>query len=53
MIIDPHAIWTLEPAAMVSLGTNTPLLGRALTGRVVACAVDGELRLDRTRAAVS
>jgi len=53
VVIDPDVVWTLEPAAMVSLGTNTPLLGRALTGRVVACAVDGELRFDLTRAAVS
>jgi len=53
VVIDPRAAWTLEAAAMVSLGTNTPLLGRALTGRVVACAVDGELRFDLTRAAVS
>jgi len=53
VVIDPRAAWTLEAAAMVSLGTNTPLLGRALTGRVVACAVDGELRFDLTRPAVS
>ena len=53
VVIDPHVAWTLEPAAMLSLGTNTPLLGRPLSGRVVACAVDGELRLDLTRAAVS
>ena len=53
VIIDPHAIWTLDPHAMLSLGKNTPLLGRALTGRVVACAVDGELRFDLMRAATS
>ena len=52
-IIDPDLVWTLEPAAMISLGTNTPLLGRLLTGRVVACAVDGELRFDLTWATVS
>lgn len=53
VIIDPRATWTLDPAAMLSLGKNTPLLGRTLTGRVVACAVDGAVKLDLTRAAVS
>ena len=53
VIIDPGVAWTLDPAAMRSLGRNTPLLGRRLIGRVVACVVDGELRLDLTRAAVS
>ena len=52
VVIDPHAVWTVAAASMVSLGKNTPLLGRDLSGRVVACAVDGELRLDLTRAAV-
>ncbi len=52
VVIDPRVTWTLDAASMVSLGKNTPLLGRALVGRVVACAVDGELRLDLTRAAV-
>ena len=51
VVIDPHAVWTVTAASMISLGKNTPLLGRALSGRVVACAVDGELRLDLTRAA--
>ena len=44
--IDPRATWTPTAAGLRSLGKNTPLLGRALTGRVVAAVVDGELRLD-------
>ena len=46
VVIDPHAEWTPTAAGLRSLGKNTPLLGRALLGRVVAAVVDGELRLD-------
>jgi dihydroorotase len=46
VVIDPRAVWTPTAATLRSLGKNTPLLGRSLTGRVVAVAVDGELRLD-------
>jgi dihydroorotase len=50
VVIDRRAEWTVAPAELRSLGKNSPLLGRRLTGRVVACVVDGELRLDLTRA---
>jgi dihydroorotase len=46
VIIDPRAAWTPDASSLRSLGKNTPLLGRALVGRVVAAVVDGELRLD-------
>ena len=46
VVIDPRASWTPDAASLRSLGKNTPLLGRALTGRVVAVAVGGELRFD-------
>ena len=46
VVIDPRAAWTPTPDGLRSLGKNTPLLGRALIGRVVAAVVDGELRLD-------
>ncbi len=52
VVIDPKAVWTVTASSLLSLGKNTPLLGRTLTGRVVACIVDGELRVDLTRAAV-
>jgi len=52
VVIDPAAAWTPTAAGLVSLGKNTPLLGRPLIGRVVATAVDGELRFELTRAAV-
>jgi dihydroorotase len=44
VVIDPTAVWT--PRTLVSLGRNTPLLGRSLTGRVVAAYVDGQLRYE-------
>ena len=53
VVIDPKAAWTCDTAALASLGKNTPLLGRSMIGRVVACAVDGELRFDLTRIAAS
>jgi len=46
VIIDPRAAWTPDASSLRSLGKNTPLLGRALAGRVVAAVVDGELRLE-------
>ena len=51
VVIDPRAAWTPAAASLRSLGTNTPLLGRPLVGRVIACVVDGEPRLDLTPAA--
>jgi dihydroorotase len=42
--IDPEAEWTVSPEALVSLGKNTPLLGRVLPGRVVYAVVGGEVR---------
>jgi dihydroorotase len=44
--IDPVAEWTVTADALVSLGKNTPLLGRTLRGRVVAAAVGGEVRYE-------
>jgi len=46
VVIDPRATWTPTATGLRSLGKNTPLLGRTLTGRVVVAVVDGELRLD-------
>ena len=44
--IDPDAEWTVTPEALVSLGKNTPLLGRPLRGRVVCAVVGGEVRYE-------
>jgi len=46
VVIDPRATWTPDAASLRSLGKNTPLLGRSLTGRVTTVVVDGEVRLD-------
>ena len=50
VVIDPRAAWTVDASSMISLGKNTPLLGRTLIGRVVAVAVNGELRHDLSTA---
>ncbi|MEX2046813.1 MAG: hypothetical protein WEE03_06595, partial [Chloroflexota bacterium] len=44
--IDPDAEWTLTAEALVSMGKNTPLVGRTLRGRVVYAAVGGEVRFE-------
>ncbi len=35
-LFDPAQTWTCEPARMATMGRNSPLRGRELTGRVVA-----------------
>jgi dihydroorotase len=44
--IDPEAEWTVKADALVSLGKNTPLLGRVLPGRVVYAVVGGDVRYE-------
>jgi dihydroorotase len=44
--IDPEAEWTVSADSLVSLGKNTPLLGRPLPGRVVYAVVGGEVRYE-------
>jgi dihydroorotase len=44
--IDLDAEWTVAADALLSLGKNTPLLGRALRGRVVYAVVGGEARYE-------
>ena len=44
VVVDPRAEWT--PRELLSKGRNTPLLGRALRGRVVAAYVGGEARYE-------
>ena len=41
VLIDPAARWTVDPAALSSLSTNTPYSGRELSGRVVATFLRG------------
>ncbi len=42
-IIDPDAVWTVKPERFASMGKNTPLAGRELTGRVVATVFGGRV----------
>lgn len=44
--IDDEAEWTVQAEDLVSLGKNTPLIGRTLRGRVVLAAVGGEVRYE-------
>lgn len=44
--IDDNVEWTVTPTELVSLGKNTPLMGRTLRGRVVRADVDGEVRFE-------
>ena len=44
--IDPEAEWTVTAEALVSMGKNTPLMGRTLLGRVVYAVVGREVRYE-------
>jgi dihydroorotase len=44
--IDPDAEWTVTPESLLSMGKNTPLMGRKLRGRVVYAVVGGEARFE-------
>jgi dihydroorotase len=44
--IDDDMEWTVSSDALVSLGKNTPLIGRTLRGRVVRAALGGEVRYE-------
>ena len=44
--IDEDAVWTVSAEELVSLGKNTPLIGRTLRGRVVRATVGGEVRYE-------
>src|SRR6267378_1489071 len=44
--IDTDTEWTATADSLVSLGKNTPLLGRMLPGRVVYAVVGGEVRYE-------
>lgn len=50
-LVDPAARWTVDPAAMATMGRNSPFAGRQLPGAVVATffggratVLDGKLR---------
>jgi dihydroorotase len=41
-VIDPAAVWVVEPGRLASRSRNTPYAGRKLTGRVRHTVLDGE-----------
>lgn len=41
-IIDPNAVWTIDPEKFLSKGKNTPFKGRVVTGAVRATYVAGK-----------
>jgi dihydroorotase len=43
VVLDAGAGWTVSAATLVSRGTNSPLLGRELPGRVLLTVADGRL----------
>ncbi|MFN9788946.1 MAG: amidohydrolase family protein, partial [Pirellulaceae bacterium] len=45
ILIDPQERWTVDPELLVSRGTNTPLAGQVLQGRVRQCMVDGQPKM--------
>jgi dihydroorotase len=44
--IDEDTTWTVSAGDLLTLGKNTPLLGRELRGRVAAAAVGGKIRYE-------
>lgn len=48
-LIDPDLKWTLTADQLASKSTNTPFLGRELTGRAVGVVVGGEIRMEYAR----
>ena len=49
-VFDPGAEWTVQPAAFVSKGRNTPYAGQTLRGRAICTVVDGAVVFRRERA---
>ncbi len=41
-VIDPSAVWLVEPNRLASRSRNTPFAGRKLTGRVRHTVLSGE-----------
>jgi dihydroorotase len=45
VIIDPEAVWTVDPSRFRSKSINTPFAGWELKGRAVQVLVGGEVKL--------
>ena len=42
-ILDPDAKWTVDPDDFASMGKNTPIAGRELSGRVITTVLGGNV----------
>lgn len=42
-LVDPNAVWTIDPANFRSLSRNTPFAKRQVTGKVVSTLISGEV----------
>lgn len=42
-LVDPNAVWTIDPAHFCSLSRNTPFAKRQVTGKVVSTLVSGKV----------
>jgi dihydroorotase len=49
-LVDLSEKWTVDAGTMISRSSNSPYLGKSLTGRVAATIVGGEIIHDRTGA---
>ncbi|QIN83061.1 amidohydrolase family protein [Rubrobacter tropicus] len=49
-LVDLSEKWTVDAGTMISRSSNSPYLGKTLTGRVVGTIVGGEMVYDRTGA---
>ncbi len=47
-VFDPRSTWRIEPAALCSQGSNTPLLGHEVEGKVRYTLVDGAVVYEST-----
>lgn len=43
-VIDPNAVWTIDPTQFRSKSRNTPFGGWSVRGQIVAVAINGEVR---------
>jgi dihydroorotase len=48
-LVDPEAVWTVDPGRFLSKGRNTPYTGMALQGEVVKTFVNGKMVYDRQK----
>jgi dihydroorotase len=48
VLVDPRAVWTIDPARLRTKSRNTPFSGRTVEGRVIQTLCEGRLVYDAT-----